>query len=95
MYSTLLDDQEYDPLLVLYLTTTGAVLQNHTKAHLISYALRQVVYREFGNEPVPFDVLTEVRKNLETKNEQRQFAQNVSALNTVPGNPNGIQSGII
>lgn len=92
MYSTLLDDEEYDPLLMVYLTTTGAILQNHTKSELISYALKQVVYREIGNEPVPFDVMTEVRGSLETKRqkeadfqaEQEKKNADLAALAAVP-----------
>ncbi len=67
MYSTLISDEEYDPLLVLYLTTTGAMLQNHSKAELIGTALKRVVYSMMGGESVPFDVIQEVRGSLSSK----------------------------
>lgn len=66
MYSTLLSSEEYDPLLIVYLTTTGATLQNHTRAQLIAYALRQVVAR-MGGVPVTFDVSERIRGNLQAK----------------------------
>jgi hypothetical protein len=69
MYSTVIQDEEYEPLLVLYLTTTGALLQNHVRAQLIAGALREVVAR-MGKVPVEFDTLGLVRQSLESKANQ-------------------------
>jgi hypothetical protein len=92
MYSTLISDEEYDPLLVVYLTTTGAMLQDHVKAQLIKTALKRVV-AAMGNTYVPFDTTSVIRTNLETKRqqsndlrtEQAKAAKEVAALNAVPG----------
>lgn len=62
MYSTLIDDEEYDPLLLLYLTTTGSTLQNHTRANLIAQALRRVVVTMYSSKNRPaFDVVDHIR----------------------------------
>lgn len=74
MYSSLIDDQDYDPLLILYLTTTGATLQNHTRAQLITYALKRVVER-LGRVPATFNVADVVGQHLETKRQQVQDQQ--------------------
>lgn len=90
MYSTLLDDEEYDPLLMVYLTTTGATLQNHTRAQLITYALKQVLYG-IARVPESFNVSDTLSKSLETKRqlavelrrEQQAADDKVAALNAI------------
>lgn len=92
MYSTLLTDEEFDPLLMVFLTTTGGTLQNHVKAQLIKGALRNVVFQEAG-EMKPFDTLGAIRGSLESKRqqaadlrvEQAKAAKDIATLNTVPG----------
>lgn len=88
MYSTLLTDEEFDPLLMVYLTTTGATLQNHAKSQLIKQALRTVVFQEIG-EPKPFDTLTLISGSLESKRQRdadlRAEKAEIATLNTVPG----------
>lgn len=46
MNSTLITDDEYDPLLILYLVTTGATLHNETRAHVIGAILRHVILNQ-------------------------------------------------
>lgn len=56
MYSTLIDDEEYNPLLILYLTTTGNTLQNHTRSQLVKQVLRQVIITTGDTRP-PINLL--------------------------------------
>lgn len=92
MYSTLLTDEEYDPLLMIFLTTTGATLQNHVRSQLIKQALRTVVFHQAG-EITPFDTLNAISGSLESKRQQEadlrvektNAAAAVATLNTVPG----------